>query len=261
MTTEAVGNKTTPPAAFTAPRLPFQDRKMHEHKELFGSTLCAGLACRSLFYPCAGNDWSVVLNLFAEHIDSFMFVDTQYQFDRIRPIEVAGLELLPASTHLRGEAYSPLERIPSYGRRHRHVEPAWLEETYLHQGSGRHIKVTRRRGFGQYALREIPDGSLGVFFHRGDSMGEGGSDAWFLANRRRNHPPLSHLFRTLKRKLAYPALIVSDGSNTDFGPLKEAAQDYERAPDRFELEGLSWVRAGAIAEDGRRKTVIWRVTV
>lgn len=170
------------------------------------------------------------------------------------------MRLLPERTWLDGRAFAALERPSAYGRRGpRQIDPARLEETYLHEASGRLIRVTRRRGFAQYALKEIPNGSLGVFFHRGDSMGEGGSDAWFLANRPRRHPPLSNLFARLKQKLAYPALIASDGSNTTFEPIVTAVRSDAQQPMQFKLEGLHWVRVGTMTDEGRRRTAIWRV--
>lgn len=220
----------------------------------------AELTCKRLFYPCAGEDWAPVLDYFVAEVDHFIFADLHYQFDRIRPMDVPGLRLLPERTWLDGRAFAALERPSAYGRRGpRQIDPARLEETYLHEASGRLIRVTRRRGFAQYALKEIPNGSLGVFFHRGDSMGEGGSDAWFLANRPRRHPPLSNLFARLKQKLAYPALIASDGSNTTFEPLITAVRSDAQQPVQFELEGLHWARVGTMTDEGRRRTAIWRV--
>jgi hypothetical protein len=70
-------------------------------------------------------------------------------------------------------------------------------------------------------LAEFADHSIGVFVHRGDSPGEGGSNVYFLANKRCDHQPLSNLYDKLSDKLADQALIVSDGSNVDRGFLKQ----------------------------------------
>jgi len=45
---------------------------------------------------------------------------------------------------------------------------------------GRRLTVIRRCGYEQYALGEFPNRSIGVFVHRGDSPGEGGSNVCFL---------------------------------------------------------------------------------
>ncbi len=56
--------------------------------------------------------------------------------------------------------------------RYRDIEPAWRRSQCVHAATGRMIELIFRRGFGQYALHALPDESLGVFFHCGDSSGE-----------------------------------------------------------------------------------------
>ncbi|CAM5441344.1 hypothetical protein TMEC54S_03241 [Thauera mechernichensis] len=63
----------------------------------------------------------------------------------------------------------------------------------------------------------------------------------------------------MKQKLAYPALIASDGSNTTFEPLITAVRSDAQQPVQFELEGLHWARVGTMTDEGRRRTAIWRV--
>lgn len=101
--------------------------------------------------------------------------------------------------------------------------------------------MIRRRGFGQYALHELPDGSLSMFMHRGDSPGEGGSNVFYLSNRRTSHKPLSSLMSVIKRKLAYPALIASDGSNTTISELMASAKGSNEIK-AFESHCLQWHR-------------------
>lgn len=211
---------------------------------------------RIFFYPSAGRDWMEPLSQFAEGMDEFRFVDICYQFNNASRIALDGWELVPGSTALHGPAVSRMStRQYEYGHEFRHIEPAWLSDSYRSLRDGRHIRVTRRRGFGQYALHELPDSSLGVFWHRGDSQGEGGSNVWYLANRPRRHPPLSNLFEVLKRKLAYPALIASDGANTRFAELCAAARQEPGAPIRFEKLGLRWQQVARLG----RNTVLWLV--
>lgn len=221
---------------------------------------------RKFIYPCSGTDWNKPLAVFSGRFDEFHFIDIHYQFSRPVVIERPGWTLIPAMTVLDGLAIDSIRHVQCGGHDHRDISPAWLQEVYECQRSGRTIRVTRRRGFGQYALDEIADGSLGVFFHRGDSTGEGGSNTWFLANRKRRHPPLACLFEKIKRKLAYPALIVSDGSNTDISQLRKAAEESSATAEaslagkkEFEFSSLRWQRVGEIGSARGRRTVVWRV--
>jgi hypothetical protein len=101
------------------------------------------------------------------------------------------------------------------------MESGRLIEIYNRISDGRRTKVVRRRGFGQYALAEFPAQSIGVFVQRGDSSGEGGSNVNYLANKKRDHEPLSNLFSKLSCKLSDPALVISDGSNANRKFLRE----------------------------------------
>jgi len=170
---------------------------------------------RLLFYPAAGDDWSEFLELFADYVDEFHFTDITYQFDKdlespfgdssaYRKVESDFDGDQPAQIELR--------RDPA-GRDYSYVEPGRLTELYERKIDGRRFKVIRRRGFGQYSLAKFPNQSIGVFVHRGDSPGESGSNVYFLANRKRDHEPVSDLFNKLACKLADHALIISDGSN------------------------------------------------
>ena len=224
-----------------------------------------GIPGRSFFYPCAGNDWDEPLAAFAAWFDEFHFVDLYYQFSRYSLIKSSGWTLVPASTTRDGPADDAIRYVLTDSSSYRDISPAWLRETYACQQSGRTVRITRRRGFGQYALDELPDASLGVFFHRGDSSGEGGSNTWFLANRKAGHPPLACLFDKIKRKLAYPALIVSDGSNTNIRQLRMASQASDSnsqtgsVDTAFDCFGLHWRQVGEIGVSPRGRTIIWRV--
>ncbi len=224
---------------------------------------------RKLFYPCSGQDWVEPIAAFGAFMDQFLFVDINYDFDRVPRIQA------PGWIRERAEPVAgPLRDARLYfeeGKlRYRDLTPAWLVETYGHRDSGRHIEVTRRRGYGQYALWDLPEASLGVFFHRGDSGGEGGSNAWFLADHRLKHKPpqLGQLIRTLRGKLADPALIVSDGTNSTIPELAESSwKGREFGPggrtspkaQHFEAHGLRWDWVGRMRGDGYGPTWVWRV--
>ena len=224
-----------------------------------------GIPGRTFIYPCAGNDWDEPLAAFATWFDEFHFVDLDYQFSRHSLIKSSRWTLVPASATFDGPADDAIRYVQTETSAYRDISPAWLRETYACQQSDRTIRITRRRGFGQYALDELPDASLGVFFHRGDSTGEGGSNTWFLENWKARHPPLGCLFDKSKRKLAYPALIVSDGSNTHIRQLRTASQASDSnsqtgsVDTAFDCFGLHWRQVGEIGVSPRGRTIIWRV--
>lgn len=224
-----------------------------------------GIPGRSFFYPCSGSDWDEPLAVFSDWFDDFHFVDLRYQFLPVSPIQSHQWMLLPTSTTLKGKAVDSIRHIETETSRYREICPAWLRQVYECAKSKRTICITRRRGFGQYALDQLPDGSLGVFFHRGDSPGEAGSNTWFLANRKASYTPLTCLFDKIKRKLAYPALIVSDGSNTTIRELQMASKASDLNSKKcsvgtaFECFGLHWCQVGEIKGSYRSRTIIWRV--
>lgn len=222
----------------------------------FDAALLRELPGRIFFYPSAGRDWMEPLEEFVDGMDEFRFVDIIYQFSDVSPIALEGWDLQPDSMVLSGPTVSRMSVCQDEnGHQFRHLEPGWLSQRYRNPHDGRQVLVTRRRGFGQYALHELPDASLGVFWHRGDSQGDGGSNVWYLANRPRRHPPVSNLFEVLKRKLAYPAMIASDGANTRFAELRAAARQDLGAPTSFEKMGLRWRQVGRLG----RSTVLWLV--
>ena len=87
--------------------------------------------------------------------------------------------------------------------------------------------------------------------HRGDSPGEGGSNAYFLANRKRRHEPLSCLFNKLTEKLTDRSLIISAGSNTN-----QSLRRKLRRQKQFAFGTFEWRHVDAI---GGRRTTIWEV--
>lgn len=168
------------------------------------------------YYPAAGADFREPLQIFCDHLSEFMFCDTNYgrslrlepvlsredQFELIDQIRIGSFQI------------NMEYRSDPYGRQYRHLAPSKIIERYR-RVDGRTIVVIRRCGFGQIGLlSEFEPRSLGVFMHRGDSMGEGGSNCWYLANRKRYYEPCSNLFIKLREKLADKAIIISDGSNT-----------------------------------------------
>lgn len=58
---------------------------------------------------------------------------------------------------------------------YRNLEAGRLIQFYELKDDARRLKIVRRRGFGQCALSEFADQSIGIFVHRKDSPGDGGS--------------------------------------------------------------------------------------
>lgn len=226
----------------------------------------AGLQGRCLFYPVAGFDWSEFLLRFGDHIDEFHFCDITYNLSTLRSPFANPSSYRLIEKDIQGKPAAQIQ-YPTAERPYRMLEPARLKEVYDLVGDGRRITVIRKRGFGQYALAEFPERSIGTFVHRGDSPGEGGSNVYFLGNQLRRHEPLSNLFDKLTNKLADRALIVSDGSNTCFGFLKKVlrkaiscADAYDRLRERkIDRGAFSWRCVGFIGSRNGR-TLVWQVT-
>lgn len=207
-------------------------------------------------YPCAGRDIAEPVQVFGAHFDTFLFVDIKYNARCAEP-QIPGWHIVPGSQRRFGSSNCSIRRCSIGKISFRDVDPEWFFTDYIHEATGRKIALVRRRGFGQYALHELPDGSLSMFMHRGDSGGEAGSNVFYLANRRTSHAPLSNLMNVLKRKLAYPALIASDGSNTTIRQLLASARGGEDIS-AFTSHGLIW-RSHEHVRTVQKNTKIWEV--
>lgn len=221
------------------------------------------VAGTTFFYPAAGADTQDFISLLAPAVGRFVFNDLNYSTltDRRVPVPEGWRLVARGGDNLAARD----DRLqPRHGEdgEYRDLSPSVLKQVY--EREGREIRVERRRGFGQYALREQEPGSIGVFAHRRDSMGEGGSNLWFLANRPRRHRPLSNLWNQLRPRLAARALVISDGSLTRFRFLGlEAENDpkalYEgrKAAGPVRAHGCTWTCAGYMP--GRRATLAWGI--
>lgn len=211
-------------------------------------------------YPCAGFDTHDSIEAFGSSFDTFIFVDINYRRKSFDVKIPSGWVELEFSVEYEGPWSEQGRTVTEGKRRFRDIKPAWRKSRYRHIDSGREIDVVFRRGFGQYALHELADGSLGMFLHRGDSAGEGGSGVIYLGNRRTSHEQISNLMHVVKKKLGYPALIVSDGSNTKIRELQRAGQGDESIIE-FASHGLRWVRIGGMKRRSGdiRHSIVWCV--
>lgn len=163
-----------------------------------------------LFYPCSGGDLVIPIQLFSPFITDFWFVDKGYfspgdqdtKYEKLDLPADKQAPLLKTDNNYRF-IKSAIVGPVSWAPQNRDIEPCVLTETYEHIASGRQIRVHRRRGYGFSALRYEMQ-SIGVFFYRGDSYGEGGSGNLWLHQ--------DHVYEICD-KLIDGGLLVTDGSN------------------------------------------------
>ena len=161
------------------------------------STACQNLTNRRLFYPASGRDFDLPVKAFYPFIDEFWFVDTQYSL---------GSALLEDSEF---EHVSTFQTKFSGTTLHRQkgFTVGVRSDTYIHAESGREFTINKCRGRGYNLFRaafQFPRNHLSIFFYRGDSSGEGGSEFYWLPR-----PILKHVCSQLEPN----ALLISDGSN------------------------------------------------
>jgi len=173
------------------------------------------------FYPASGRDIEQPFQALRSHIDEFTFCDIRYVF---RESDEPTLDAVPGCKRV-GCKITGTD-IPQFRNMYHfyeacrdsemfHAKPLRGIERYA-AGGKRRKTITRICDFGEIAIdREFEDRSLGIFMHRGDSRGEGGSDVWFLG---RIEPSLigfkARLFERVLAKLRNRALIITDGSNS-----------------------------------------------
>ncbi|MDD5084380.1 MAG: hypothetical protein PHT88_05645 [Candidatus Moranbacteria bacterium] len=180
---------------------------------------------KKLFYPCSGDDWKSIFDMFIDEIDDFIFADLYYS-------NPDGFVEILQSNDFIGNINMIIEGNPNAklststepdSKIHNDIDPCYIRVSFEYKNNPKQILF--RKGFAQYALNEIDDDSLDYFCHRGDSMGEGGSNVYFLSNRNSDHEPISRLFDKLVGKLKEDSYILSDGSNVAF---KKMIDFYEK---------------------------------
>lgn len=227
----------------------------------------------TFYYPCAGRDHAEAIEVFGDYVTTFMFCDVNYP---------PGLKLAPAidgapgirlvDCTFKGLADASEEtRIDENGQKYRFLPPSKRIEAYEGE-DGRTVTVIRRRGFGQIALStEFAERSIGVFMHRGDSPGEGGSNLYFLANRNARYEPCGRLFDKLASRLTDRALVITDGSNCDLKSLRkrihrardmsghEAFRSHQDDGTPFLMRGFHWSCVGWLSKR-YGPTLVWGLT-
>jgi hypothetical protein len=223
---------------------------------------------KPFMYCAAGDDHAAPLNAFIDFISDFTFVDLRYQFNRLKP----ALARHPEFERIRRRKVvvpDTIETHPGNECGPSAVQPEVYVEEYADFTKGRAVRVTRRLGFGQYAVEALPPTTLGVFMHRGDSGGEGGSGIQFLTNVKNAHAPSNQMMHKLYGKLADHSLVIADSSTLGHELWHEAygsagqeagADAYERLKGkRFNVDHCVWSCVGFLGQH-RGATLVWGVS-
>jgi len=136
----------------------------------------------NLFYPCCGSDTSNALELFHECVTAFYFADPFHP---------------PFWGSRRRDNYHPIS-IP-------HIESVVTGPNEHRQSKDSPTRYSFRKDGLLTFIDDVRD--LSVFYYRGDSYGEGGSNQRWLE-------PV--LFHAVLGKLLDGGLIVTDGSNCGY---------------------------------------------
>ena len=190
----------------------------------------SGLAGTSLFYPCSGADLLTPVTLFAGMVATLHFVDRGYfrpghqdtrHFGLDHPVAEARPILPPAhewsvlkKCHEELDSKDDEDDEEDYDPWRRYRGIASLTETYHHNPSGREFRLIRSNDDARRAFDGLND-PLGVFFYRGDSLGEGGSGILW------NDAPL---LERVMGKLVNGGLLVTDGANPGEGDHRSFSQ-------------------------------------
>ena len=155
---------------------------------------------RSLFYPCAGGDIDSPVRAFSAIIDEFWFIDVNYYARRLPNLRGIRIENESTNDLVIGDSKLVLKN-----------------RCFRHPHFNHMIHLNFVTGDGECAFAELYCGDdvqreLSVFFHRGDSSGESGSNVFWLHDTDADGIPSGRL-RSVLTKLSSPGFVCTDGSN------------------------------------------------
>lgn len=209
------GGERSPSHFLFERHFPEEPNPAQDEDSLIWNGLLPGVLDTTLFYPCCGNDLYDPIRIFSPWVVDFLFVDRGYFRPGDQDTRFYGFDRPAWSLpHLLADDIdyrllkTEIDGPPVEDSSVRHSESSIciLKETYLHIPTRRRISVRRCRGDGLVVFRREfgrENRSLGVFFYRGDSEGEGGSGIWWLG---------SKIFGEICRTFVDGALILTDGS-------------------------------------------------
>jgi hypothetical protein len=198
---------------------------------------------RCLLYPSAGTDWETPLMAFHPWIESFWFVDTSHK-DSAKLKELCDSVDLIETNALEGRTIKG--------------NPAKVEIRSFQCSLGSKqfdVHLCRGKGYDTFRLAFKDCGKgMSVFFHRGDSPGEGGSNFHWLHRKR---------LRDVLKWLEPGGLIVSDGSLAIpqlamFHYTSESGESAFRAAKPFERFGRAFSCVGYL-DKRNGPTLVWKV--
>jgi hypothetical protein len=193
---------------------------------------------RVLFYPCAGGDIDTPVAAFSAIIDEFWFVDVNYyvrRLPRLRGPRIEDVEI---------EEWS-LNGADCQVTTQRFRNPRFNKTMCLNFVTG-----DGKSAFDTLFEDSKGDRELSIFFHRGDSRGEGGSNVYWLHNHDIDGNPIGLLQRVLA-KMEIPAILCTDGSNaidefrTYFNDLKPTPDTHLTLP-AIEVHGNKLTPIGTL---------------
>ena len=220
---------------------------------------------KKLFYPCAGPDWKDAFRYFRDEVDEFVFCDIKYRFnfENLKRFSIRDKEYEDFSFTLR-----PPVRMIDHTSNLKNVKliPAEYTKFVKHKISNKIKKIIFRMESGQNCLDHFNDEEIYIFFHRGDSEGEGGSDLHFFTNRRNYDGTAENLYSRLIKKLAPISYVVSDGSNNDvireqnlnLQDMTDVQIENEIFGKKFIHDNLEWTCVKRL-NDKNGPTLVWKV--
>lgn len=172
----------------------------------------------SLIQACSGLDVAPTLKMFAALVDEIHFIDLcTYSRRRLPALfagAVEGAELLPH--------HNPrLPPVSSHSSENKNAKPPNHCYTETHLRAGRSpLRIHRHAACSIDLMQvEVKDSSLAVFMHNSDGMFEGGSNLHFF--RMPGDASKVGWFPLVDARLQQEALIISDGSSTNFSHLQK----------------------------------------
>jgi len=220
---------------------------------------------KKLFYPCAGPDWRDAFRYFSKEVDEFVFCDLKYKFNpkNLNRFLIGNNEYEDISFTLR-----PGLRIVDHTSNFENVKllPPEYTKFIKHKISNKTKKIIFKMESAQNCLDHFNDEEIYVFFHRGDSEGEGGSDLHFFTNKRNYYGTAENLYSRLIKKLAPISFVASDGSNNDV--IREQKLNLQDMTDEqieneiigknFMHDNLEWTCVKRL-NDKNGPTLVWKV--
>lgn len=160
-----------------------------------------------LFYPCSGGDLLTPLMMFAQHIRGFCFADYGYfrpkqqnvrRFGLDKLVDEAGPIMAPNGEWIYEDRQAIRDQSGDFG---------WqfdkLIERYRLLDTGKSFEMMRTGADARDAFFQLSE-PLGIFFYRGDSLGEGGSGI---------HWNSQDMHFEIGRRLVDGGLLITDGCN------------------------------------------------